>query len=53
MFRKSYVCLRVCNLCGEIDKIVTSNFELADGVESGTQAWPDAETIKISERKKA
>lgn len=30
MFRKTYVCIRICSECGEIDKIVTANFEVTD-----------------------
>lgn len=33
MFKKTYVCVRVCTLCGEIDKTIASNFE-ADDEES-------------------
>jgi hypothetical protein len=40
MFVKRYVCVRVCNTCGEIDKIVASNFELVDSAE--TQEWPES-----------
>ena len=46
MFRKSYVCVRVCKVCGEIDKIQTSNFDLAEGVEAGSEPWPE-DTIKM------
>lgn len=27
MFRKTYVCVRLCTLCGELDKTIASNFE--------------------------
>ncbi len=51
MFRKSYVVVRICSTCGEIDKIITSNFELADSAENGEQ-WPEEqETVKLKEKK--
>ncbi len=28
MFRKTYVCVRTCTLCGEIDKTIASNFDI-------------------------
>jgi hypothetical protein len=27
MFKKTYVCVRVCTVCGELDKTIASNFE--------------------------
>ena len=30
MFKKTYICVRVCTLCGELDKTIASNFEEGD-----------------------
>jgi hypothetical protein len=33
MFQKTYVCIRVCTLCGEIDKTIASNFDKEENEE--------------------
>lgn len=33
MFKKTYVCVRVCTLCGEIDKTIASNFDKEEETE--------------------
>jgi len=48
MFRKTYVCVRVCNTCGEIDKIITSNFDVADAIEEDPGAM---DTIQVKKKK--
>ena len=50
MFRKSYVSIRICSVCGELDKVITSNFELAEGEELPAD-WPDS--IKLRDKKRA
>jgi hypothetical protein len=48
MFRKTYVCVRVCSVCGEIDKIITSNFDVADAIEQDPEAM---DTIQVRQKK--
>lgn len=43
MFKKSYVSIRICSECGEIDKTLASNFELSEDEE------PE-ETLKIKRK---
>ncbi len=51
MFRKSYVCVRVCTVCGDIDKIVTSNFDIEGEIEGEDTFATDAgESIKIKKK---
>lgn len=49
MFRKSYVCVRVCSVCGELDKVITSNFELAEGEEAPAE-WPE-DAVKMDKKR--
>jgi hypothetical protein len=37
MFRKTYICTRVCSICGEIDKIITSNFNIDEEINEETE----------------
>lgn len=48
MFRKTYVSLRICEKCGEIDKTISSNFDLSEdqapeGVMPDVPEVPDEE----------
>jgi hypothetical protein len=46
MFKKTYVSLRICSACGEIDKTITSNFELD---ENPTGTMPDVPEVPDDE----
>ncbi len=40
MFKKTYIAVRICSICGEIDKVIASNFE-ADADQDGEEAAPE------------
>jgi hypothetical protein len=42
MFRKCYICVRECTLCGEIYQTIAYNFDMEEGEEA-----PEEQTIKL------
>lgn len=47
MFRKTYISIRVCVHCGEIEKVISSNFTTEDEAQVEEQIEQAFDSIKL------